>query len=77
MAGTELTGRAIDGKRFAYGRAAVDIGGVPALGFGHIDPRKVQRMDSSEGIELMREVGQAIAWRKVRAETCARLPAAA
>jgi hypothetical protein len=69
----------VDHKLFTYARYGADISrqGLAALGLGHIDPSKVQKMDSTDGLPQMREVGRAIAERKVRAEHFARFPPAA
>lgn len=67
---------AVGEKLFTYLRYSADIGrsGLAALDLGHIDPVKVQRMDSADGLNEMRAVGRAIARRKVRAEHFARFP---
>ena len=67
---------AVSDKLFTYLRYSADIGqrGLAALDLGHLDPVKVQRMDSTEGLGDLREVGRAIAGRKVRAEHFARFP---
>ena len=64
-------------KLFSYARYNGDLSriGLADLGVGHLDPAKVQKMDSTEGLSEMREVGRAIASRKVRAEHFARFPA--
>jgi hypothetical protein len=66
-------------KRFTIRRYGADIGklGLAALEPGGFDPVKVQKMDSIDGLSAMREVGRAIVRHKVRAEPCARFPAAA
>jgi hypothetical protein len=72
----EASRGAVGEKLFTYVRYGADIGrrGLGALDLGHIDPVKVQRMDSADGLNEMREVGRAIAGRKVRAEHFARFP---
>ncbi len=40
--------------------------GLDALGLAHIHPEDVQKLDSVEAIPRMREVGRAVAERKVR-----------
>jgi uncharacterized protein len=69
---------AIEPKLFTYARYGADISrrGLDELGLGHIDPTKVQKMDSTAGLAQMREVGRAIAERKVRPEHFARFPSA-
>jgi hypothetical protein len=66
-------------KLFTYLRYGADIGkrGPAALQPGDLDPVKVQKMDSIDGLSAMREVGRVIVTHKVRAEPCARFPAAA
>ena len=70
---------AVGEKLFTYLRYGADIGrrGLAALDLGHIDPVRVQKMDSIDGLSEMREVGRAIAARKVRAEHFAGFPYAA
>ena len=65
---------AIREKLFTYARYNADLGtaGLAELGLGHLDPVKVQKMNSTDGMNEMREVGRAIAGRKVRAEHFAR-----
>lgn len=67
---------AVSEKLFTYLRYSADIGrrGLAALDLGDLDPVKVQRMDSADGLNEMRAVGRAIAGRKVRAEHFARFP---
>ena len=36
------------------------------MGLGHLDPVKVQKMDSTDGMDEMREVGRAVAERRLK-----------
>jgi len=67
---------AVGEKLFTYLRYGADIStrGLAALDLGHLDPVKVQKMDSIDGLNEMREVGRAVARRKLRAEHFARFP---
>jgi uncharacterized protein len=66
-------------KLFTYARYNADLStaGLAQLDLLHLDPVKVQKMDSTDGMNQMREVGRAIAKQKVEAEHFARFPAAA
>jgi hypothetical protein len=69
---------AVGQKLFTYMRYGADLSraGLDDLGLGDIDPSKVQKMDSTDGLAQMREVGRAIAEQKVKAEDFARFPSA-
>lgn len=64
-------------KLFTYARYNGDLSGsgLAKLGVGHLEPVRVQKMDSTEGLSEMREVGRAIGRHKVRPEHFARFPA--
>jgi uncharacterized protein len=55
-------------KLFTYMRYNAELtrSGLDALGLGHINPGDVQQMDSTGHIRELREVGEAVAARKVR-----------
>jgi uncharacterized protein len=61
-------------KLFTYARYNADLstGGLAQLGLGHLDPVRVQKMDSTDGMKEMREVGRTIAKQKVEAKHFAR-----
>jgi hypothetical protein len=55
-------------KLFTYVRynAELSRGGLNAMGCGNIDPSAVQKMDSTDSICQLQEVGRAVRERKVR-----------
>ena len=61
---------AVQEELFTYARYNADLStvGLAELGLGHLDPVKVQKMDSTDGMDEMREVGRAIAEQKVEAK---------
>jgi hypothetical protein len=63
-------------KRFANRRYGADIGKLGRRRAAST-PSRCRRMDSIEGLGELREVGRAMVRHKVRAEPCARFPAAA
>jgi hypothetical protein len=70
---------AVQEKLFTYARYNADLSkaGLAQLGVGGLDPVRVQKMDSTDGMKDMREVGRAIAKQKVEAQHFARFPAGA
>jgi hypothetical protein len=69
---------AVGEKLFTYARYNADLSmaGLAQLGLGHLDPVKVQKMDSTDGMNEMCEVGRAIAKQKVETKHFARFPPA-
>jgi hypothetical protein len=67
----------VERKLFTYVRYTADLSrkGLDDLGLGHARPEEVQKLDSVDAIPQMREVGRAVAARKVHAEHFARFPA--
>lgn len=53
----------VTSKRFTYMRYNADLtrDGLNALGLPHIEPRKVQKLDSVDHIAVLQEVGRAVA----------------
>ncbi|MCE3250871.1 MAG: Patatin [Geminicoccaceae bacterium] len=67
----------VERKLFTYVRYTADLSrkGLDDLGLRHARPEEVQKLDSVDAIPQMREVGRAVAARKVQAEHFARFPA--
>jgi len=61
---------AVDEKLFTYIRynPSLDRDGLDALGLQHIEPEKVSNLDDVQNVQIMREVGQAMAKHRVRGE---------
>jgi len=61
---------AVDKKLFTYIRynPSLDRDGLDALGLEHIEPKMVSNLDDVHNVQIMREVGQAMAKHRVRGE---------
>jgi len=61
---------AVDKKLFTYIRynPSLDRDGLDALGLEHIEPKMVSNLDDVHNVQIMREVGQAMAKYRVRGE---------
>jgi hypothetical protein len=66
----------VEPKLFTYVRYSADLGrnGLDAMGLNRIRAEDVQKLDSVAAIPQMREVGWAVAERKVKPEHFARFP---
>jgi uncharacterized protein len=66
----------VNPKLFTYVRYSAELSreGLRALGCAHIEPSDVQRLEGVDAIPQMREVGRAVAKRKVRAAHFSRFP---
>jgi hypothetical protein len=63
-------------KLFTYLRYNAELtdAGLAAIGCGHIGPDAVRKLDAIEAIPALREVGRAVAKKKVKAEQFDRFP---